>query len=321
MRKFSDYTQSLCVCNNIEDSQSCLDLFAGFMWKVIETDVQTSVITKIEHEAKLMLQMMFTKVLHLKGILNGVSYSSNSGSYLNNIIDPGVVAVMSRNIFETGGLFNLIYRQPKTDNERDIIYNLWRHAGLRTRQRFKESFEATKKGSVLEEERQDMELITESVKTNSFFLGLDEHIKKKILDRLDKGEFLIKFIDKKVKCYKWHELVEVMNLKKDLFDYLYSYFSLYTHPSNVSVFQFDDLFKDADDNYLIMTNFNIKTILSFIGVFIADYINFFPYVAKVFKNLSLEEQSIIDFHNMLGRNESFSIVKAIEKKGVTNLDN
>lgn len=118
-------SKRLCVCETIEDSQACLVLFSGFMWKVIETEVQTSVLTKIEHEAKLMLQMMFTKVLHLKGILNGVSYSSNSGSYLNNIIDPGVVAVMSRNIFETGGLFNLIYRQPKTDNERDIIYNLW----------------------------------------------------------------------------------------------------------------------------------------------------------------------------------------------------
>lgn len=283
------------------------------MWKVIETDVQTSVLSKIEHEAKLMLQMMFTKVLHLKGILNGVSYSSNSGSYLNNIIDPGVVAVMSRNIFETGGLFNLIYRQPKTDNERDIIYNLWRHAGLRTRQRFKESFEATERRSVLDEEKQDMVLITQSINNNPYFLSIDEHNKKKILDRLDKGEFLIQFIDKKVKCFKWHELVDVMNLKKDLFDNLYSYFSLYTHPSNVSVFQFDDLFKDADDNYLMMTNFNIKTILSFIGVFIADYINFFPEVTKVFNNLSLEEQLIIDFHNMLGRNESYSIMKAIEK--------
>lgn len=180
-------SKRLCVCKNIEDSQSSLDLFAGFMWKVIETDVQTSVLTKIEHEAKLMLQMMFTKVLHLKGILNGVSYSSNSGSYLNNIIDPGVVAVMSRNIFETGGLFNLIYRQPKTDNERDIIYNLWRHAGLRTRQRFKESFEATERRSVLDEEKQDMVLITQSINNNPYFLSIDEHNKKKILDRLDKG--------------------------------------------------------------------------------------------------------------------------------------
>ena len=143
---------------------------------------------------------------------------------------------MSRNIFETGGLFNLIYRQPKTDNERDIIYNLWRHAGLRTRQRFKESFEATERRSVLDEEKQDMVLITQSINNNPYFLSIDEHNKKKILDRLDKGEFLIQFIDKKVKCFKWHGLVDVMNLKKDLFDNLYSYFSLYTHPSNVSVF-------------------------------------------------------------------------------------
>jgi hypothetical protein len=306
-------SKRLCVCETIEDSQSCLDLFSGFMWKVIETDAQKSVLTKIEHEAKLMLQMMFTKVLHLKEIVNGISYYSGSSYYLKNIIDPGVVAIMSRNIFETGGLFNLIYRQPKTDNERDIIYNLWRHAGLRTRQRFKESFEATERRSVLDEEKQDMVLITQSINNNPYFLSIDEHNKKKILDRLDKGEFLIQFIDKKVKCFKWHELVDVMNLKKDLFDNLYSYFSLYTHPSTVSVFQFDDLFKDADDNYLMMTNFNIKTILSFIGVFIADYINFFPEVTKVFNNLSLEEQLIIDFHNMLGRNESYSIMKAIEK--------
>jgi hypothetical protein len=313
-------SKRLCVCETIEDSQSCLDLFSGFMWKVIETDAQKSVLTKIEHEAKLMLQMMFTKVLHLKEIVNGISYYSGSSYYLKNIIDPGVVAIMSRNIFETGGLFNLIYRQPKTDNERDIIYNLWRHAGLRTRQRFKESFEATERRSVLDEEKQDMVLITQSINNNPYFLSIDEHNKKKILDRLDKGEFLIQFIDKKVKCFKWHELVDVMNLKKDLFDNLYSYFSLYTHPSTVSVFQFDDLFKDADNNYLMMTNFNIKTILSFIGVFIADYINFFPEVTKVFNNLSLEEQLIIDFHNMLGRNESYSITKGIEKRGVTILD-
>lgn len=111
-----------------------------------------------------------------------------------------------------------------------------------------------------------------------------------------------------------------MNLKKDLFDNLYTYFSLYTHPSNVSVFQFDDLFKDANDNYLMMTNFIIKTSLCMIGLFIADYINFFPKTASVFSNLSIEEQSIIDYHNILGWNESYSITKGIEKRGVTILD-
>ena len=233
-------TQSLCICKNIGDSQACLDLFAEYMWKVIEADAHTSKNIKIEHEAKLMFQMMFTKVLHLKKLLYGVSYSSNSGSYLNNIIDPGVVAIMSRNIFETASLFNLIFRQPKTDDERDIIYNLWRYAGLRTRQRFSDSFEVTNKESKLEKEKQDMKSIAESISINPYFLSLDGHNKKKVLDRLDKGEFLIQFIDKKAKCFKWHELVDVMNLKKDLFENLYSYFSLYTHPSNVAVFQFND---------------------------------------------------------------------------------
>lgn len=133
----------LCLCKNIEDSQARLHLFADFMWKVVEADAHTSVVEEIEHVAKLMFQMMFTKVLHLKEILTGVSYNSSSGYYLKNIIDPGVVAIMSRNIFETSGLFNLIFRQPKTVDERDIIYNLWEHAGLRTRRRFLYSFETT----------------------------------------------------------------------------------------------------------------------------------------------------------------------------------
>lgn len=208
--------KTLCVCETIEDSQSCLDLFSGFMWKVIETDAQKSVLTKIEHEAKLMFQMMFTKVLHLKELLYGISYNSSSGYYLKNIIDPGVVAIMSRNIFETASLFNLIFRQPKTGDERDIIYNLWRYAGLRTRQKFSDSFEVTNKESKLEKEKQDMKSIAESISINPYFLSLDGHNKKKILDRLNKGEYLIKFFDKKIKCYKWHELVDVMNLKKDL---------------------------------------------------------------------------------------------------------
>lgn len=48
-----------------------------------------------------------------------------------------------------------------------------------------------------------------------------------------------------------------------------------------------------------------------IGVFIVDYFHLFSKVASVF--LSIEEQTIIDFHNMFSRNENFYIVKAIEK--------
>ena len=141
-------------------------------------------------------------------------------------------------------------------------------------------------------------------------MSLDVHNKKKILDRLDKGEFLIRFIDRKPKCYKWHELVEVMNLKNYLFDNLYSYFSLYTHPSNVAVYQFDDLFSKTEQGYLKMSNFNIKTTLCMTAIFIADYIHYFPKIGAVYNSLDIEERVVIDFHNMLGRGERYSILKS-----------
>lgn len=221
----------LCICKTINDSQDCLDLFAKFLWRVIEVHTQESVKQKKEHEAKLMLQMMFTKILHLKEILKGVSYSSKEGAYLNNIIDPGVVAILSRNIYETAALFNLIYRQPKTEDEQDIVYNLWRHAGLKNRQRFKESFEETDRKSEIESERRDMNRISEIIETNSLFLSLDEFNQTKILNRLDKGEYLVRFVNKQVKVLHWQSLADVMEIRKEQFDNLYSYFSLYIHPS------------------------------------------------------------------------------------------
>ena len=46
----------LCLCENIEDSQACIHLFADFIWRVIEADVHTSVVEEIECEAKLMFR-------------------------------------------------------------------------------------------------------------------------------------------------------------------------------------------------------------------------------------------------------------------------
>lgn len=306
----SQNVKKLCICKTLDDSQACLDLFAKFFWKVIEVHTQESVAYKKNHEAKLILQMMFTKILHLIEILNGVSYNTGKGYNLNRITDPGVVAIMARNIYETAGLFNLIYRQPKSDEEQDIVYNLWRYAGLRNRQRFEDSFEETDRKSVLEDEKQDMKRIIEIIKTNSYFLSLDKHNQDKIEKRLEKGQFLIQFVNKQVKVLHWQSLANVMEIKKKLFDNIYTYFSLYAHPSNVSVFQFDELFSKTEQGYLEMSNYNMKTTLCMIGIFIADYIHYFPNTIDVFNSLDFEDRVVIDFHNMLGRGERYSILKS-----------
>lgn len=253
---------------------------------------------------------MFTKVLHLKEILNGVSYNTGKGYNLNRITDPGVVAIMARNIYEITGLFNLIYRHPKSDEEQDIVYNLWRYAGLRNRQRFEDSFEETDRKSVLEDEKQDMKRIIEIIKTNSYFLSLDKHNQDKIEKRLEKGQFLIQFVNKQVKVLHWQSLANVMEIKKKLFDNIYTYFSLYAHPSNVSVFQFDEMFSPFEQGYLKISNFNMKTTLCMIGIFIADYIHYFSNIVDVFNSLDFEDRVVIDFHNRLARGEGYSIIES-----------
>lgn len=89
---------------------------------------------------------------------------------------------------------------------------------------------------------------------------------------------------------------------------MYTYFSLYTHPSNVNVFQFQDLFKPTlDDGYSTMVVFNMKVALCFLGVFAAHYIKLFPDQLSTFNNLKFEKRAIIDFYNVIARGNVYSI--------------
>lgn len=60
----------------------------------------------------------------------------------------------------------------------------------------------------------------------------------------------------------------------------------------------------------MMTNFNIKTTLCMIAIFIADYIHYFPKIGAVYNSLDIEERVVIDFHNRLGRGERYSILES-----------
>ena len=74
-----------------------------------------------ERDTKMINQMMLTKVLHIMDVVKGLNYKSKSGIILNNIIDPTIVASLTRNIFGTVGMFNLIYKNTVTLDERYIV--------------------------------------------------------------------------------------------------------------------------------------------------------------------------------------------------------
>ena len=58
----------LFACKTIADSNDLLDIYAEFLFKTVQNHHQEAVYTQAEADAKLIIQMMLTKVLHLKTI-------------------------------------------------------------------------------------------------------------------------------------------------------------------------------------------------------------------------------------------------------------
>lgn len=122
--KLRNECDRLLKLKSLTDCNDLLDIYCEFLFRVIQNHHDEPVYTTFEADAKIILQMMMTKVLHLKNAISGISYQARDGARLNKIIDPTIVASLIRNIYETTGLFNLIFRYPKSADERDIIYLL-----------------------------------------------------------------------------------------------------------------------------------------------------------------------------------------------------
>lgn len=297
----------LFACKTIADSNDLLDIYAEFLFKAVQNHHTEAVYTQAEADAKLIIQMMLTKVLHLKTVISGISFTAQDGAKLNKIIDPTIVASLIRNIYETTAMFNLIYRNPKSKEERDILYLLWVHSGLKYRQRFGSVVTTEENKKKQEEEKNSIDKIVTEIENSSLFKSLNEKNQGKIRTKLKDKDYLMRFEDKEVVFLHWHELTKIIGIKDGMLDDIYTYFSLYSHPSNVAVFQFADMFKLGEEAFPQLVNFNLKIAFFMFSIFIADYIQLFPTVLQTYEKMSLRDQIVINFHNTMTRNYDYSI--------------
>lgn len=304
-------------CNSIIDCQELLDMYANFFFEAVINHNYDKIDTQAQADARMVLQMMMTKVLHLKNTINGVEFTSKKGKKLNNITDPTIVASQIRNIYETTGMFNLIYRQSKNQDERDIKYLLWVHAGLSYRSRFNGVIAKQENKEKMQTEVRQMEKIKETIKNNSLYKKMNEKNQEKINTMLKKRDYLIQFENQKVLFLSYRELVTTMDIINLNLDQIYTYFSLYSHPSNVSVFQFANMFAKGESAYKDIVNFNLQLAFTMFSIFIADYIKLFPNVLTTYEKMGLIEQIVINFHNSQARGHDYDINdswKATERK-------
>jgi len=291
----------------IKDSLDLFDIYLEYLWNLIRDHHKDPVYSFANKDAKIMSQMMFTKLTHLKKLVEGVSYRAKDGSRLNDIIDPTIIASLIRNIFETVSVFNLIFRNPKSDDEKAIIYGLWVVSGLNYRQRFESNISSPESVKKLKDEKKQIEQIINEIKGTELYKSLDEKSKLKIDEKINQKDFKIRFDSKEVVFLSWQDMCDVMELNKSLFENIYGYFSLYAHPSEVSVFQFENMFGKQDEAFKALTAINLKYCFSLMSVFVADYINLFPETRDTFERLEIEKQLAINTHNKMLRGEMYSI--------------
>lgn len=292
-----------------------LGIYTEFFTKAAIQHMTEKVEGKADQEARILLQMM-TKAINLQMVLNGLEFKSREGHNLKGIIDHTIVGALARNIYETTGLFNAIYRNTNSKDEKDIVYNLWVHAGLANRQRFEPMTSHKDNLKKLHEEKRKQQETILKIKNNELFTDhLDEKSQTVILDRLKKKEFLIQFIDGEVKPLTWTGLISSMKVKEgnNLF-YVYPLLSLYAHPSYVSVFQFAT-YSNENPSYMNMVITLTNIALSMFSIFCADYLHAFPSIMASFERMETFEQIAISYPSGLFRGEEYHINDAWKELG------
>jgi len=305
----------LARCSAIQDSYDLLNIYADYLLQTIKNHHTEPVKTFADRDARMINQMIFTKVLHIRQVVNGVSFTLSGGSALNAIIDPTIVAALIRNVYETVSMFNLIYRHTKTDDEKLILYNLWVIAGLNYRQKFESLIITPEDEQKLKDEKQHVGNLVIEIEKTQLYIGLDQKDKEKIQSKIKEKDFKIRFDNNKVIFLHWQELCDTMGVKFGLFDQIYTYLSLNSHPSNVAVFQFGEMFYNQDNAFLDLTNYNLRELFILLSIFIADYIHLFPEALKTFENLPLINQLVLNGYNRVARDDEYSINDSWKRLG------
>lgn len=212
--------ERLFKLRTIQDSYDLINIYLNYLIQVINNHHEDKVFSYADRDAKMVNQMMFTKVAHIKRIIEGITFQSKNGVQLNTIIDPTIVASLIRNVYETVGMFHLIYRRTKNEDEKTIIYDLWVHAGLMFRQRFENIITIAENREKFEDERKQLEQLKNEIQETGLFKELTEKNQNKILTKLKEKDYKILFNEKEVEFLSWQGII-LLRIEYRLFLWLF----------------------------------------------------------------------------------------------------
>lgn len=276
--------QKLIKMETIDDCKQYMKVMLDFYFDIIMSPSGRKASSYIEDDRNLWLQTMFSKGCQFVSLLDGVGYSKGI-SHLNPIIDFSILFTIARSAYESLIVFELLFVLPKTEEQQTIVYNLFMAHGLS--ERLKDLDENAKRNNPtrVQEEQNDIDNCWKTIEDTELYSELDPQTKAKIKNAFGlRYRFAFKD-DNTLEVVKFENAHTLLKVKENLFDSIYSFFSLHGHPSYLSLIQFRDAFKDKYRADMDMAKHATQCVLSFMSIFIVDYMKLNSEVKAMYERL------------------------------------
>lgn len=281
------------IYHSLDDCRAHMRIMTDFYYDVIFATSSKPVTSCAINDARTWMQMMFSKGVHFYNALSGIEYAKGL-RHLNQITDHTILFSLVRDMFESYVVFRIIYSLPQTDDQRQILYYLYCHAGLQ------EHFDNI--GSELKEKNtewkeellQQMEVCRKYIFDTKLYK--QEERVRRVVDNALKS---------KVNKYRYYfdtegnmqfvkfetpETLEILQINSSFFDGIYHYFSQMTHPSYKALEQFSIAYKDVNNGSIMLASTATLYAITILSLFIREYELLFPEVRTLFCMQSLVVQ-------------------------------
>lgn len=153
------YFDRLIYCKNTQDISDVLKRYIGAMYLTLRSSHDQNTCSEIDRDAETIAQMVWSKLIHIKRIIDTTCADSRSG--LDTVIDSSIIGCLARNLFEMTATFHMIYRSTKGHDQKKLAYDLWRCSCLEYRQKFAALATSEESKEKLQREENDLKEIKE----------------------------------------------------------------------------------------------------------------------------------------------------------------
>ena len=290
--------------DTIGDCKQYLRVILDFYFDVIKSPEGRKANSYIEDDRNIWMQTMFSKGCQFISLLDGVGYSKGT-IRLKPIIDFSILFTIARSVYESLIAFELLFVLPKTDEQQTIIYNLFMAQGLSERLKDLDEKMRSHNPTRVQEEQNDIDDCRKAIEDTELYKTLDKQTKATIDNALGNGKkfrYIFKE-DNTMEYIQYEKAYTLLNVKENLFDNLYSFFSLHGHPSYLSLIQFRDAYKDEYRADKEMAKHATQCVLAFMSIFIVDYMNLVPEIKVMYDKLEEPRRFAIGMYEDAMRGE------------------